>query len=128
MMAGALGAGVILLALVASVLDLSAGVTALSAPAALFGLVSPVIGYRLYVYLREKAPTGESAEQAGWRFLQATIGGLAVTEAAALFGVVAFTLGGDLFALVGVPMHVLLSGTLWPSKEKLSRFIESAAR
>ena len=123
MIAGALAGGVVLLALLAGLVDFSAGIDALTAPAALFGLVSPVIGFRLYQYQRERRPAVDSAEQGCARFLRATILALAVTEGAAFFGVIAFMLGGGPFALVGVAMHLLLVGALWPSEEKLDRFV-----
>jgi hypothetical protein len=123
LIAGALAAGVLALALVAGLVDVDAGVRALTAPAALLGIVSPVIGYRVYHYQRERAPADEGVAPACARFLRATVAALAVTEAAALFGVVAFMIGGGPYALVGVAMHLLLAGALWPSEEKLDRFV-----
>jgi len=125
-MAGALGAGVVLFALVASTLDLSSGFDALTAPAALFGLIAPVLGYRIYLHLRDSVPAGESVDVVCGLYLRATVFALGITEAAALLGVVAFMLGGGAFALVGLPMHLLLTGALWPSDEKLARFLESS--
>jgi hypothetical protein len=122
---GGFGAGVVVLMLLAALVDLSAGFDALTAPAALLGLISPVIGYRLYLWSRERVPAGEKTEARCDRFLRATILALAVTEGVALFGVVAFMVGGGPFALVGVLTHLLLTGALWPSDEKLARFLES---
>jgi len=86
---------------------------------ALFGLVSPVLGYRLYLLIRER-PAPAAAE----RFRTATILGLAVTEGAAFSGLIAYLLSGRYETLIGLVTHILLAGAIWPSDERLRMFEE----
>jgi len=86
---------------------------------ALFGLVSPVLGYRLYLLIRER-PAPAAVE----RFRTATILGLAVTESAAFSGLIAYLLSGRVETLIGLVTHILLAGAIWPSDERLRMFEE----
>lgn len=95
----------------------------LVAPAGLLGLVSPVVGYRLYLMIRERVPAGSGTAAGCNAFLRATIAALAVTEGIALFGVVVFMLTSRLPALLGAATHVLLAGAIWPTPERLEAFI-----
>ena len=52
----------------------------------------------------------------------------AITEGAAVFGVVVFAMTGAPLALIGVLMHVLLGGAVWPTEEKLAGFVGDAGR
>jgi hypothetical protein len=124
LIAGGMGAGVLLLALVAGWLDLRAGLHVLTAPAALLGLTAPVVGYRIFLWQRDRSATGTGADDRCARFLKATVMALAVSEGIATFGLVAFMLGAGPFALVGVLGHLLLSGALWPNEEKLALFLQ----
>ena len=92
-------------------------------PVSLIGLVSPVIGYRLYLLRRERVPTGASRTEACRAFLHAGIVALAVTQGAAILGLVGYALSGTLSALSGVLTHVLLVGAIWPAPERLESFL-----
>jgi hypothetical protein len=119
----ALLSGVVAMALAAWLLRprVTASVPILVGPAALAGLVALVIGYRVYQAIRSRG------HEAGRReaFLRATIVALAITEGAALFGVVAFLLSGNPATLFGVASHVLLTGAIWPSASRLEIFLAS---
>jgi len=121
---GALVAGPLLGMAVIGLLDPPARVAALVAPASLLGLVSPVVGYRLYHLLRERIPVDADLETRCQSYVRANLAAMAVTEGAALFGLVAYFLSGELFTLVGVGAHVLLAGAIWPSPERFELFLE----
>jgi xanthosine utilization system XapX-like protein len=123
--AAALAGGVLLLTALGAVVELPGTLGFLAGPAALFGLVGLLIGYRLYHWLRERIPAGASEEARQARFVQATIAALAVTDAVAVFGVVVYWFSGDPFALVGVVTHVILVGAVWPTPERLEEFLRA---
>ncbi|MBZ5639337.1 MAG: hypothetical protein LAO51_11365 [Acidobacteriia bacterium] len=91
----------------------------LVAPAALAGIVALAIGYRLYcgVLGRQAPGAGVGPRLANLR--TATIAGLSVTEATALFGVIAFHLSREPFALAGLAAHLILAGAVWPTGARL---------
>ncbi len=120
-------AGVLLLTLLAGLYDLSIGFTALTAPAALLGLVNPVLGYRIHVRQWQRIPADAQAADRRACYLRSIVLPLAVSEGVATLGVVSFALGGGAFSLVGVLTHLLLTGALWPSADRLSRFLDSGA-
>jgi hypothetical protein len=122
--AAALAAGVLVLAAISGVVRLPPSLFSLATPAGLCGLVSLVIGYRLYAWLRERVPSGASHRQRCAAFVRATIVALAVTESTALFGVIVFWLSGEPIALIGVATHIILAGALWPGPERLRAFVE----
>jgi hypothetical protein len=119
----ALTAGVLMITVVAGLVDISAGLEILVPPAALLGLISPVVAYRLYLRMRERIPADADAHFRCHRFLTATVLAVAITESIALFGVVAFMLGGGYAALIGVVTHVILVGAIWPTRERLETFL-----
>jgi hypothetical protein len=57
------------------------------------------------------------------RFVRATVLALACTEAAATLGVVAFLLSRRPEGLIGLVMHVLLAGAVWPSRDRFETFV-----
>ena len=93
----------------------------LAPPAALLGLVSPVIGYRLYLWQRDRR--SESSDRCA-AYLRAVIVALAITEGIALLGIVIYLSTGRSFPLVGVLTHILLTGAIWPTREKIESWIE----
>jgi hypothetical protein len=123
-LAAALAGGVLLLTALGAVLEFPRALGSLAAPAALFGLVGLLIGYRLYHWLRERIPPGTPAAARQARFLRATVASLVVTEAVAIFGVVVYWYSDDPFALVGVVTHVILVGAVWPTPERLETFLQ----
>ena len=125
LIAAGLTGGVLLLVAAAGIFEVKANLQVLVAPAALLGLVAPVFGYRLYEMLRERVPGDASRTDRSAAFLRATIAALSVTEGIAFFGVVAYLLSQRFFALVGVLTHVILTGALWPSEQRLERFLGS---
>jgi hypothetical protein len=124
----AMAAGVLLLTAASGVVSNSPVTRALAAPAALLGIVSPLLGFRTFAWLRERAATQTSHGTRCGAYLRATVLALSVTEAAAIFGVISFWMGGGIESLIGVVMHVILSGALWPTPEKLEAFLAATAQ
>ncbi|MDX1389522.1 MAG: hypothetical protein R3344_10060, partial [Acidobacteriota bacterium] len=98
----------------------------LALPAALAGLIAPVVAYRVYLRLCERSPRNAGLQDRCTAFIRATLVALAVTEAPALLGLVVFLLSGAPLALSGVAAHVLLTGAIWPSRTRLEVFLSDA--
>jgi hypothetical protein len=128
LLAAALAGGVLLLTAISGVVDVPPVTRALTAPAALLGIVSPLLGFRLFAWLRDRSATEISHAARCAAYLRATVLALSVTEAAAIFGVISFWIGGGLESLIGVVMHVILSGALWPTPEKIETFLSATER
>jgi hypothetical protein len=111
--------------IVAHFIRIGSGGDYLVMPAVLFGLVSPVIGYRIYLKVRERRPSG--SDEAKDAFLRANILALAITEAAALFGCVAYLISYNPLTYIGYLMHVLLAGAIWPNEFRLQQFLEGGS-
>jgi hypothetical protein len=92
--------------------------------ASLAGLVAPVLGYRLYLWQQERIPDDADGATRCAHYLRAVTLALSATELSALFGVAMYALTRRPFALAGVLTHVLLSGALWPTPEKLEPFLD----
>jgi hypothetical protein len=122
-----LAAGVLILTALSGVVNPAQRVTVLVAPAALLGLAGLLVGYRLYARMRDAIPVDAPHGARCATFLRATIVALAVTEGAALLGVVAFWLSEDPLALVGVVTHLILVGAVWPTPERLESFVSPDA-
>jgi hypothetical protein len=122
--AAALAAGVLLLTALSGIVRIPGGPAAIASLAALLGIVSPLIGYRLYAWQRERDGVEGSHSRRCASFLRATVLALAVTEGVALLGVVAYWLTAEPHALIGVVTHVILVGAVWPTSERLANFIE----
>ena len=90
--------------------------------ASLLGLVSPVIGYRVYGWLGSRVPSGTAPASIDRAWVRATVGALVVTESAALLCAIAFLSTRDPTTYLGPAMHVLLTGALWPSAERRNAF------
>ncbi len=116
----------LVLAVIAGFADLGSGVRILTLPAALFGVVSPVIGYRLYHSIRDRLAPDASYDERCRAFIQANLVALAVTEAAAFLGIVAYMLSREPWGLLGLLMHVLLAAAIWPSAERFHGFTDTA--
>jgi len=125
---GALIGGVLILTALSGFMPRLDGMEGLVVPAAVVGAVSPAVAFRLYQLLRDRLAGGASAALRRQTFLRANVLCFAITEGAAVFGVIVFALTGSPLALMGVLMHVLLGGALWPSEEKLAGFVGTAAR
>jgi hypothetical protein len=125
LIAGALVAGVLLLTTASGLIRATAGLGGTVIPAAVLGAVGPVIGFRLYLLTRDRIPRDAPDDRRRAAYLRAVLLALAVTEAAALFGVVVHGLTGNPLALIGVLTHVLLAGAIWPAPERLETFLES---
>lgn len=100
----------------------------LSLPVGLAGLVALVVGWRLFMTMRDRAADVEEVETGIQRYSAALLMALALTEGVAFVGVVAYMLGGTLIALTGVATHVLLTGILWPAGEKIRPFLGHAGQ
>lgn len=127
LLCGAMAAGVLALAAATSLVEPRPAFPVLGSAAALAGLVSPLIGYRLLAWLRERVPPGASHAERCAGFLRATLLSVAAGESVALFGIVAYWLSAVLAALIGVVTLVILVGAVWPTPEKLDSFLDSAA-
>lgn len=106
----ALGPAVLLAASLA--LEPSGSVPALDAVAPVVGLVLLPIAWRVRAALR------------GRPYLTGLLVPLALTEGGALLGIVAFALGGSPMTLLGLAMHLVLVGLIWPSEERLDLWRE----
>lgn len=125
-MVAALVGGVLTLLFVATFFSLNTPVTFLIFPVGLIGLISPVLGYRLYLYVRSKVADAADIEGRAGSFVRATLTAMAVTEGIAFCGVVVYMLTGGALALTGVLTHLLLAGAIWPTREKLDLFLDSS--
>ncbi len=126
--AGALAVGVLALAGVSGFLDLEPVSFAdrLTLPAGLLGLVMLVVAWRVYGALVERAAAIDDVGTGCARYTTTLLIALALTEAGAFLGIVASLLGAGMMALTGVLTHVLLTGVLWPSNEKIRPFLGRA--
>ena len=124
--AGSLVAGVLALAAATSLVETGRTLPHLGSVAALAGLVSPLIGFRLFAWLRERVPPGASHAERCSAFQRATLLALGVGEGTALFGLAAYWLSARPGALIGVVTLVILAGALWPTPERLESFLEAA--
>jgi len=125
---GGLVGGVLILTAVSGWMPRGGDLEGLVVPAAVIGAVSPVVAFRLYQLFRDRLTSGATAARRRETFLRANVLCFAITEGAALFGVIVYALTGAPLALIGVVMHVLLAGALWPSEEKLAGFMGDAFR
>ncbi len=119
--AGTLAAGMLVLAAVLTQIDLGGNVSSLTLPAGLFGLVGPVIAYRLYYYRSDQAISARLQDD-GAAFLQAQILALAIAEAPGFFGCIVYALSREPMALTGVLTFVIFVGATWPSTERVDAF------
>lgn len=127
LLSGAMAAGALALAAATGLAEPRPAVPVLGSAAALAGLVSPLIGYRLFAWLRERVPPGASHAERCAGFLRATLLSVAAGESVALFGIVAYWLSSALAALIGVVTLVILAGAVWPTPERLESFLHAAA-
>jgi len=95
---------------------------ALVFPVGLLGIVSPLVGFRLLEYWRERARGADTASACN-AYAQGHMLALAVTEVVGFLGAVAFLLAGRIATLIGVLTHVILAGAIWPTEESLERFL-----
>jgi hypothetical protein len=96
----------------------------LVAPAALFGIVALAVGHRAYQSILGRTRASAAPRQRLSALRRATIAALAVTEAVALFGVVAFHLSREPYALVGVATHLVVAGGVWPTRARLQGVLD----
>jgi len=120
---GAIAVGPLIITIVSAFVRFSSELQYLAAPTALLGIVSPVIGFRIYLAMKRRIPPEAGLEQRCQRFFTATIAPLAVTDGIALIGVVAFMLSGAPACLIGVLTHVILAAAIWPTQERLEQFM-----
>jgi hypothetical protein len=99
----------------------------LSFPVGLLGLIMLVAGWRVFVTMGERASEIEDVASGCARYTTALLIALALTEGVAFLGIVTYMLGAGILALTGVLTHVLLTGILWPSAEKIRPFLGRAA-
>jgi uncharacterized membrane protein len=119
---GGMVAGVLVFMAVAGFFPRLDGADGFVLPAAIIGAVSPIIGYRSYQLQRDRLTRDAGTARRLEVFFRANLIAMAITETAALFGLVVHALTGSMLTLLGVLMHVLLAGALWPTVEKLESF------
>ncbi|HEX5044081.1 MAG TPA: hypothetical protein VFV75_14325 [Candidatus Polarisedimenticolaceae bacterium] len=117
LIAAALGAGPLLLMVLAGVVSPAQGLSTLVVPAGVLGLVAPAIAWRLQARVREGA--SGRAEEGRRAYLRSLFLGLAVTEGAAILGGIVWLLTREIQALIGLPMHLVMVGALWPTEERV---------
>ncbi len=98
---------------------------ALVAPAALLGFVALAAGNRLYARLLERSRTRAGAAERLLSLRSATVAALALTEATAILGVLAFHFSREPFALAGLAVHLILAGAVWPTRARLEHLLEA---
>jgi len=123
--AAGMSASLLVLAAMTELFDPSPRAPFLAIPAGLLGIVSVVIGHRVYEWMRSRLEKGASQAEASRTFFVATVAALGVTEAAGLFGLVAYLLSGHVGALTGLLTHVILAGAIWPSSDRYEAFVDS---
>jgi hypothetical protein len=126
----AVGVGVLgplVLTAIAQWIEIELRLPQLVLPAALLGVVSPLIGFRVAAMMREKHPPNAGVTESLAAFLRATLFAIAAGEVIALFGVLAYMLSGSPLALIGVATQVILGGSIWPTDERLEHFAAGAA-
>lgn len=116
-LAAALALGPLLILGAVCLLPRRAESSALVVPAGLLGIVAPAIGWRLQAAIRGRARGGPAERRRA--YVRSVIAGLAVTAAAALLGILAWSLSNESAALLGVLLHLLLVSALWPTEERL---------
>jgi hypothetical protein len=117
LVAALLGVGPLLLLALTLAVPPDPASSPLVVPAGVLGLVAPAVAWRVQASAREK---GRGSAAAGHRaYVRSVVAGLSITEAAALLGVLAWLLSGQVQALIGLPMHLVMVGALWPTEERL---------
>lgn len=123
--AAALAAGPPIFAAIAALVPVRASAMFLVGPAVLAGMLSPALGYRYYHAKILKIPPEADLLARAVAFRNATWISLAIPSAIALFGVAAYALSREWIALLGVATHLLVAGAVWPSRERLDRFLHA---
>ncbi len=124
----ALAGGVIALTAVGGLIDIEPVGFARSAglPVGLAGLIVLPIAWRTYIALSERASGTTDVETGCTRYRAAVMVALAMTKGVAFLGIVFYMLGAEVAALTGVLTHIMLTGVLWPTPEKVSQFLGRA--
>ena len=124
LIAAALGAGPFLLTVLSLLVAPGEGASRLVVPAGMAGLVAPAIAWRVQARILDGAGGGAAGGRRA--YVRSVTVGLAITEAAASLGVLVWLLTRQGEALIGLPMHLVMVGALWPSEERLQRAEEEA--
>jgi len=127
MLVGGMTVGLLAIAGASRLIQPTGGLRLLVGPAGLLGLVSLVIGYRLYCLLKSRVPPDADTAVRCGVYLRANILAMAVTEGVGLLGVIVHADTGEWPALIGVVTHVILAGAIWPSREGLELFLNPGA-
>lgn len=114
LIAGAIVGGSIALWAVSYYLAHDGGPQMLVMISALAGLVSPVVGYRIYRLIWERRPLGE--QEASAAFVRANIIALAIVEGASLLGAVSYMVTENPLSCIGLFTQILLTGAIWPNE------------
>ena len=92
-------------------------------PAVVAGVVCCPTGYLLYRQLVDGGPAGADRAERLRRFFIGTIVPLALTEAAALLGAMAFSADSRPLALLPVLTHITLAVVIWPSQQRFDNLV-----
>jgi hypothetical protein len=97
-------------------------------PSVAAGVLLPTTGLLLYVtLLLRTARAAEGRAARSGRFFTATLVPMALGEAAALLGAMAYGGTRNAWALVPLVTHVLLCIAVWPTRERLESVVEGPA-
>jgi len=122
--AAVLGAGPFLLTALSLVVVPQEGAMRLVVPAGVLGLVAPAIAWRVQTRIREGARGGAAGGRRA--YVRSVTWSLCITEGAATLGVLVWLLSQAPQALIGLPLHLVMVGALWPTEERLQRAEEEA--
>ncbi len=128
LMVAALAGGVLFLTAVSGFIDFGSGdvTDRFALPAGLAGLVMLPLSWQMYGTMRGRAADVTDLASGYKRYGRALLTALVLTEGVAFLGIVVYMMGAGIIALTGVLTHVLLTGVLWPTAEKIRPFLGRA--
>ena len=94
--------------------------------AGLAGLVVLPAAWRVYLAMREGSSDVADVQTGCNRYSSAVLMALAMSEGVAFIGIVFYLMGAEIVSMLGVVTHVLLTGVLWPTAEKVHPFLGRA--
>ena len=119
LLAAAILVGPLPLVLIFGMLDPIAGLRVLYLPAIVAGIGALIAGLLLHRLLIGRAGSLPDAAARAQGMLVAILAPLALTEAAALIGAMAFSAARDAWSLVGVAAHLVLGVAIWPGRGRI---------
>ena len=124
LMAVALAVGPVMVLALVTVFEPSSALGLLQIPAGALGLILPVVAYRLFLYRKSRLDPQRSEAERCSGYVSGFIVAAAVSEGAALVGSVTYVLTRHPATLLGLAMHLVILGAIWPSEDRVHWFIE----